>query len=160
MAGYPRGLASVTHPTLERLELHTQDPVMGEHITHVASDKHQDSITAAWLLPRATSPELRTIPHEPKPFRRLAKKLLAHGPARACYEAGPPGYVPQRHLEARGLPCEIIGQSQTSRPLALGRKPDQRPKRKRSNHFCAAHQSHHTREGSTVENFRLTGLKR
>ena len=63
---------------------------------------HRDSITAAWLLPRATSPEVRTIPHEVKPFRRLVRQLLAHGPARACYEAGPLGYAPQRQLTAWG----------------------------------------------------------
>jgi hypothetical protein len=54
---------------------------MREHITHVAFDMHQDSITAAWLPPGASTPELRTIPHEPKPFRRLVKEILAHGPA-------------------------------------------------------------------------------
>ena len=64
---------------------------MREHITHVAFDMHLDSITAAWLLPSDTSPEVRTIPHEVKPFRRLVRAILAHGPARACYEAGPLG---------------------------------------------------------------------
>ncbi|MFI5284151.1 MAG: hypothetical protein ACHQ0J_13625 [Candidatus Dormibacterales bacterium] len=54
---------------------------MREHITHVAFDMHQDSITAVWLPPGASTPELRTIPHEPKPFRRLVKEILAHGPA-------------------------------------------------------------------------------
>jgi hypothetical protein len=62
---------------------------MTKHITHVAFDMHQDSITAAWLLPGASTPEVRTIPHEPKPFRQLVRQLLAQGPARACYEAGP-----------------------------------------------------------------------
>jgi hypothetical protein len=35
------------------------------------------SLTAAWLLPRATRPELRSIPHEPTPFRRLVKEIPA-----------------------------------------------------------------------------------
>ena len=48
---------------------------MREHITHVAFDMHQASITAAWLLPSASSPELRTIPHEPKPFLRLVRQM-------------------------------------------------------------------------------------
>jgi len=43
---------------------------MTEHITFVAFDMHQDSITAAWLLPGAQTPEVRTIPHEPKAFRQ------------------------------------------------------------------------------------------
>jgi hypothetical protein len=81
---------------------------MGEHITHVAFDMHRDSITAAWLLPRATSPEVRTIAHEVKPFRRLVRQLLAHGPARACYEAGPLGYAPQRNA---GLMRDVVDSS-------------------------------------------------
>ncbi len=71
----------------------------------------QTSNTAAWLLPSAGTPEPRTIPHEPKPFRRLVRQILSHGPARACYEAGPLGYAPQRQLVAWGLPCEVIAPS-------------------------------------------------
>jgi len=95
---------------------------MNEHTTHVAFDMHQDSITAAWLLPGASTPELRTIPHEPKPFRRLVQEILRHGPARACYEAGPLGYAPQRHLDAWGLPCDVIA------PSLIPRRPGQRIK--------------------------------
>lgn len=36
---------------------------MSEHITHVAYEMHRVSITAAWLLPGETTPELHTIPH-------------------------------------------------------------------------------------------------
>jgi transposase len=95
---------------------------MDEHSTQVAFDMHQDSITAAWLRPGASTPEVRTIPHQPKPFRRLVKEILAQGPARACYEAGPLGYVPQRQLEAWGLPCEVIA------PSLIPRRPGQRIK--------------------------------
>ena len=95
---------------------------MREHITHVAFDMHQASITAAWLLPSANTPELRTIPHEPKPFRRLVKEILTQGPACACYEAGPLGYAPQRQLEAWGLPCAVIA------PSLIPRRPGQRIK--------------------------------
>lgn len=95
---------------------------MTKHITHVAFDMHQDSITAAWLLPGASTPEVRTIPHEPKPFRHLVRQLLAPGPARACYEAGPLGYFPQRQLAAWGLPCEVIA------PTLIPRRPGVRIK--------------------------------
>ncbi len=95
---------------------------MTKHITHVAFDMHKDSITAAWLLPDATAPEVRTIPHEPKRLRQLVRHLLARGPARACYEAGPLGYVPQRQLVAWGLPCEVIA------PTLIPRRPGVRIK--------------------------------
>jgi transposase len=83
---------------------------------------HQDSITAAWLFPGASTPEVRTIPHEAKPFRRLVQELLRHGPARACSEAGPLGYAPQRQLAAWGLPCAVIA------PSLIPRRPGQRIK--------------------------------
>jgi hypothetical protein len=54
---------------------------MTKHITHVAFDMHQDSITAAWLRPGTNTPGVRTIPHAPKPFRQLVRQLLAYGPA-------------------------------------------------------------------------------
>ena len=95
---------------------------MSESITFVAFDMHQDSITAAWLRSGAAEPETRTVPHEAKPFRRLVQELLARGPARACYEAGPLGYAPQRQLAASGLPCEDIA------PTLIPRRPGVRVK--------------------------------
>lgn len=103
---------------------------MREDITHVAFDMHQDSITAAWLPPRAMTPEVRRIPHEPKPFRRLVRQLLAQGPARACYEAGPWGYVPQRQLAAWGLPCEVIAPALIPRRPGVRIKTDRRDAQK------------------------------
>jgi hypothetical protein len=82
---------------------------MEKRTTAIAFDLHKDSIPAAWLRPGAPAPEVRAIPPEPKAFRRLVRQLLAHGPACACYEAGPcGGMTPQRHLAAWGLPCEVI----------------------------------------------------
>ncbi len=103
---------------------------MHEHITHVAFDMHQDSITAAWLRPGATTPEVRTIPHEAKPFRRLVEQVLKLGPARACYEAGPLGYEPQRQLAAWGLPCEVIAPSLIPRRPGVRIKTDKRDAKK------------------------------
>ncbi|HET7876927.1 MAG TPA: IS110 family transposase [Methylomirabilota bacterium] len=95
---------------------------MSESITFVAFDMHQDSVTAAWLRPGATDPETRTLPNEPKPLRRFVKELLAAGPARACYEAGPLGYEPQRQFAAWGLPCAVIA------PSLIPRRPGDRIK--------------------------------
>ena len=80
--------------------------------------------------PSETSPEVRTIPHEVKPFRRLVRAILAHGPARACYEAGPLGYAPQRQLTAWGLPCEVIAPSLTPRRPGQRIKTDTRDAKK------------------------------
>ena len=103
---------------------------MSERITHVAFDMHQDSITAAWLLPDATTPEVRSLPHEPKAFRRVVQQLLRHGPARACYEAGALGYGPQRQLTAWGLPCEVIAPALVPRRPGVRIKTDRRDAKK------------------------------
>ena len=103
---------------------------MTESITYVAFDMHQDSITAAWLRAGATDPEVRTIPHEAQPFHRLVKQVLAHGPARACYEAGPLGYAPQRQLAAWQLPCEVIAPSLIPRRPGVRIKTDTRDAKK------------------------------
>ena len=96
---------------------------MREHITHVAFDMHQASITAAWLLPSANTPELRTIPHEPKPFRRLVKEILTQGPARACYEAGPLGYAPQRNWKPWGCSVRSSRRASSRVTPASGSRP-------------------------------------
>lgn len=103
---------------------------MTQSITYVAFDMHRDSITAAWLWPGATSPEVRTIPHEAKPFRRLVEQMLKRGPARACYEAGALGYEPQRQLAAWGLPCEVIAPSLIPRRPGVRIKTDTRDAKK------------------------------
>lgn len=46
VAGCLRGIARFSHPPLERLEPHTEEPAISEQITHVAFDMHQASITA------------------------------------------------------------------------------------------------------------------
>ena len=67
---------------------------MGQRITDVAFDMRQASITAAWLLPNATTPEVRRSPHEAEAFHRFVHPLRIRGPARACDKAGPAGMRP------------------------------------------------------------------
>src|SRR3972149_3828040 len=76
---------------------------MTEHITHVAFDMHQDSITAAWLRPGATTPEVRKIPNEAKPLRRLVGQGLKAGPPPARLQARPVGLRPPAEENAREL---------------------------------------------------------
>jgi hypothetical protein len=77
MAGSLRSIRQVSHLTRERPEPQTEDPAMHEHTTHVACVLHQDSINAAWLFPGAITPDVRTIPPEPTPVRRLVKEILS-----------------------------------------------------------------------------------
>jgi hypothetical protein len=61
-AGCMRGIARVSHPIGERPGPHTEDPAMNEHITHVAFDMYQASITAAWLSLGAGTPPRYLVP--------------------------------------------------------------------------------------------------
>jgi hypothetical protein len=51
---------------------------------------------------------LGTIPNRPESVRRLAKKLGTPGEVKACYEAGPTGYVLFWQLAQLGVACEVI----------------------------------------------------
>ena len=59
---------------------------MSQYITHLAFDMHQDSITAAWLPPGASTPELRTIPRafESPPTGQPAITFMGGDPECGC----------------------------------------------------------------------------
>src|SRR2546426_9135120 len=74
----------------------------------VGLDVHAATIAVAVAEPEGEVRAVGTIPNEPEAVRRLVKKL---GPAehlRACYEAGPCGYVLYWQLTALGVACDVI----------------------------------------------------
>jgi len=74
----------------------------------VGLDVHAATIAVAVAEPDGEVRAVGTIPNEPEAVRRLVKKL---GPAehlRACYEAGPCGYVLYWQLTALGVACDVI----------------------------------------------------
>lgn len=98
---------------------------MSEGITWVGMDVHKKSINVAMLLPDREKPVEWQLINEPRTVRRLAKKLVreAPGEVRACYEAGPCGFVLQRELEATApLVCEVVA------PSLIPVKPGERVK--------------------------------
>ena len=95
---------------------------MNKHITHVAMDDSKRTIVAGILRPGVDTPELRSIPNEPRHLRRLFARLQREGPVRACYEAGPAGYDLYRQCTALGIPCQVIA------PALTPRKPGDRIK--------------------------------
>lgn len=95
---------------------------MKEHTTHVAMDDSKRTIVLGILRPRATEPELRSIPNEPRHLRRCFERLKRDGRVVACYEAGPSGYDLYRQLTALGVPCQVIA------PALTPRKPGDRIK--------------------------------
>jgi transposase len=75
----------------------------------VGLDTHKDTIVAAVLGADAATPEPAiTLPTTGPALARFVQRLLARGPAVACYEASGGGYVLQRQLTAWGLPCVVV----------------------------------------------------
>jgi hypothetical protein len=81
---------------------------MQQDITHVALDNSKHSVVIGILGLRATEPELRPIPNEPRHLRRLFARLQLEGMAVACYEADPAGYYLYRQIvtaDCKSLTC-------------------------------------------------------
>ena len=71
-------------------------------------DVHADTIAVAVAEPDGDVRSLGMIPNRPESIRKLVKKLGAAESLRACYEAGPTGYVIYWQLTALGVKCEVV----------------------------------------------------
>jgi transposase len=74
-------------------------------------DVHADTIAVAVAEPDGEVRPLGIIPNRLEPIRKLVKKLGPAGNLRACYEAGPTGYVLYWQLTTLGVKCEVIAPS-------------------------------------------------
>jgi transposase len=81
------------------------------NVRFVGLDVHADTIAVAVAEPDGEVRSLGVIPNRLECLRKLVAKL---GPAKnlkACYEAGPCGYVLYWQLTALGVACEVIAPS-------------------------------------------------
>src|SRR3989442_7663629 len=95
---------------------------MKNDIRFVGLDVHAETIAAAVVEADGEMRFLGTIPNRPEAVRRLVKRL---GPAtrlKACYEAGPTGYVLYWQLTGLGVHCDVIA------PTLVPQKPGDRVK--------------------------------
>jgi transposase len=74
-------------------------------------DVHADTIAAAVAEPGGEVRHLGTIPNRLEPIRKLVKKLGGPQHIRACYEAGPTGYVLYWQLTTLGVNCQVVAPS-------------------------------------------------
>lgn len=74
-------------------------------------DVHADTIAAAIAEPNGEVRQLGIIPNRLESVRKLVNKLQPAGTLRACYEAGPTGYVLYWQLTSLGVNCEVIAPS-------------------------------------------------
>jgi len=85
-------------------------------------DVHADTIAVALAEPNGDIRTVGIIPNGPESIRKLVKKLGPAEELRACYEAGPTGYVLYWQLTALGVRCEVVA------PTLVPVKPGDRVK--------------------------------
>lgn len=84
----------------------------------VGLDVHADSIAVAVAEPSGEIRSLGTIPGDPDAVRKLLRKLGPPETLRACYEAGPCGYVLYWQLTQLGVACSVV--APTLVPVKVG----------------------------------------
>jgi transposase len=81
---------------------------MKEKVRFLGLDVHAETIAVAVAEPDGEVRSLGTIANRSESVRKLMKKLGPVEHLRACYEAGPTGYVLYWQLAELGVKCEVI----------------------------------------------------
>jgi hypothetical protein len=92
-------------------EPHTKGTGRMSKIRFLGLDVHADTITVAIADPGKEASLYGRIPNQLDAVRRMVKKLGPGFELRACYEAGPTGYVLFWQLSLLGVKCEVIAPS-------------------------------------------------
>src|ERR1700719_1303121 len=81
---------------------------MKEKLRFLGLDVHAETIAVAIAESDGEVRSLGTIPHRFEAIRKLIKKLGPTEKLRACYEAGPTGYVVYWQLAELGVKCDVV----------------------------------------------------
>lgn len=87
-------------------------------IRFLGLDVHADTIAVAVAEPDGEVRSLGIIPNRLESVRKMVAKLGPVQQVKACYEAGPTGYVLYWQLTALGVACEVVAPSLT--PVKTG----------------------------------------
>jgi transposase len=85
-----------------------RNQVMKEKVRFLGLDVHAETIAVAIAEPDGEVRSLGTIANRAESIRKLVKKLGPVEQLKACYEAGPTGYVLYWQLAELGIGCEVI----------------------------------------------------
>ena len=91
---------------------------MKETVRFLGLDVHAETIAVAIAEPDGEVRSLGTIANRAESIRKLVKKLGPVDQLKACYEAGPTGYVLYWQLVKLGVECEVI--APTLAPIKAG----------------------------------------
>ena len=91
---------------------------MQEKVRFWGLDVHAETIAVAIAEPDGEVRSLGTIANRAESIRKLVKKLGPVDQLKACYEAGPTGYVLYWQLVKLGVECEVI--APTLAPIKAG----------------------------------------
>jgi len=81
---------------------------MKEKVRFVGLDVHAETIAVAFAEPDGEVRSLGSIPSRGESIRKMIRKLGTAEKLRACYEAGPTGYVVYWQLAELGVQCEVV----------------------------------------------------
>ena len=95
---------------------------MREKLRFLGLDVHAETITAAIVEPDGEVRSLGTIANREDSIRKFIRKLAPVEPLRACYEAGPTGFVLYWQLAQLGVQCVVVA------PSLVPKKPGDRVK--------------------------------
>jgi transposase len=99
---------------------------MKEKVRFLGLDVHAETIAVAVAEADGEVRSLGTIANRGESIRKLVKKLGAVEQLRACYEAGPTGYVLYWQLAELGVACEVIAPTLVPRKAGDRVKTDRR----------------------------------
>ena len=95
---------------------------MREKLRFLGLDVHAETIAVAVAEPNGEVRSLGTIANREDSIRKFIKKLGSPEQLRACYEAGPTGFVLYWQLRQLGVDCAVVA------PSLVPRKPGDRVK--------------------------------
>jgi transposase len=91
---------------------------MKEKVRFLGLDVHAETIAVAIAEPDGEVRNLGTFANRAESIRKMVKKLGSVEQFKACYEAGPTGYVLYWQLAELGVACEVI--APTLAPMKAG----------------------------------------
>ena len=81
---------------------------MKEKLRFLGLDVHAETIAVAVADPDGEVRSLGAIPNRVESIRKMIRKLGPVEKLRACYEAGPTGYIVYWQLAELGVQCEVV----------------------------------------------------